>query len=246
MKLLTTRTALAVAMLTLCAAALFGTQSSNVFDRAFAEEAAPAIDAVKAPLGAPHIVNLAAELAALGRERKDALLVASAARLFADSRAKALLERPQESGGDTTQAPPLQQGERRSPSALLQEARAYAAGNQALTAVLDQITLQEPVPRPSKGTAEGHHEFSRWLRPGAIASYGADFRAHEPAEASIWGDGSGDLDLVVYDSRNNVVCVGGWPGDREWCRWFPRQNERFRIVVESRSPRWNYYSIFTN
>jgi hypothetical protein len=214
-------------------------------DRAAAGEAPPGPAIDKAPLGAAHVVDLAAELAAIGRERKDALLVLSAARLLAESGARIQPGLPVVSGGNAAEAAPAWQSQPRSPEALLAEAKTYAIGNATIRAVLDQFSFAEP-DAGSKGTAGGHNAAANWIRPGATATFYADFRAREPAEVALWGDGSGDLDLVIYDAAHRPVCVSSRPGDREWCRWIPRQNERFALVVESRSRIWNRYSIFTN
>lgn len=234
-----------VVLLTLIAATVADGGRLLKTPTAAAEEGALSADSSKTPLGAPYLVSLAAELAALGRDRKDASLLLTAARLLEDSKARAVTAIPEVSGGDTSEPQPPMDGVLRSPFALLAEARSYAGDNQTLLALLGQYRFEAP-PALVKGTAAGHHEFAKWLKPGAYATYHADFRGREPAEVAIWGDGSGDLDLVIYDSRHRPVCVSRSIGDREWCRWFPQAQEQFYLVVESRSPRWNYYSIFTN
>lgn len=64
--------------------------------------------------------------------------------------------------------------------------------------------------------------------------YKIGFVGDVEAGASISGDGSGDLDLYVYDENDNLICKSESYGNKESCTWNPRWTGMFKIKVMNR------------
>src|SRR5271166_5526750 len=65
-------------------------------------------------------------------------------------------------------------------------------------------------------------------------------------EAGLAGDGSSDLDLLVYDENDHLVCRSASSSDREYCRWWPRWTGPFRIEIQNLGAVANLYRVATN
>ena len=74
-------------------------------------------------------------------------------------------------------------------------------------------------PRGGAGQPKTHQDT---VQPGATDVYSVVFSGGQLAEAGIAGDGSGDLDLLVYDENDHLVCRSTGSSDREYCRWWPQ------------------------
>ena len=72
------------------------------------------------------------------------------------------------------------------------------------------------------------------------------FSGAQLAEAGIVGDGSSDLDLIVYDENDHLVCRSTGISDREYCRWWPRWTGPFRIEIQNLGAVANLYRLATN
>jgi hypothetical protein len=76
--------------------------------------------------------------------------------------------------------------------------------------------------------------------------YDEVYRADEPASFAVSGDGTTDLDVIVYDENGNPIAWGTGVTDRESVSWIPRWSGRFRIEVRNYGDVWNDFTVCTN
>ena len=67
------------------------------------------------------------------------------------------------------------------------------------------------------------------------------FNGGQLAEVGIAGDGGSDLDLLVFDENDHLVCRSASSTDREYCRWWPRWTGPFRIEIQNLGAAANLY-----
>jgi hypothetical protein len=72
------------------------------------------------------------------------------------------------------------------------------------------------------------------------------FMAGEVAEIYIRPVAEVDLDLLVYDDLNNLICTGGGTGHNSECRWRPRHDGSFLIDVQNNNPAEVDYELAIN
>ena len=190
-------------------------------------------------------IYLAAELAAIGRERKDPVLLIAAARLLDGIASTPLQTSVEVKGGEPDTAAPPPQHELTA-DALRSEAVNLANGDSTIIAL-----AQPPVggwggDAPAAETAGGPKSHRQLLARGARATFRADYRGGRPAEAVIVGSQTANLDLVVLNEKKKVVCESRGPTDYERCRWTPPKNGQYFLVVENRGSWTNLFSIYTN
>jgi len=196
-------------------------------------------------------VFLAAQLADVGREQRDPLPLIAAARLLAWASPSPEALSPELVGGEPDRSgvrigrpygPPVTE---HTPLALLMAARALAGNDQQLLGVIDASRLKNEEMIKLTGNG-GPSAYKLQLRRGAKATFRIDFRGRENARAAIVGTTGADLDLIVLDQKNAVVCESrGW-ADNELCKWEPAANATFSIVVENRGEWANEFTIYTN
>jgi len=190
---------------------------------------------------AVHRVYLSAQLAAEAREQHDPVLMVAALRLLERAGGTSVPMTPEITGGEPDASGPSPAKIEHTPEPLRAEARALASGNAKVLAIID-----EPLPRGLRGAGGGPKFHRQIIARGAHAKFKADFRGQEPAEVTIVGSHTADLNLIILDEHNNIVCQGVTPYDFEFCRWLPPQNASFWLVVENRGNWTNQFSIYTN
>lgn len=184
-------------------------------------------------------VLLSAKLADMGRVQRDPLLLLAAARILSSVDATSATLSAEITGASDTSASPLAAPTAKS---LYDEARAMAAGDANLTALIERS--QSDI--SSRGAGGGPKVHQQRIARGARATFRADFRGREPAQVVIVGSHTANLDLVILDANNRVVCVSRTPYDYEVCRWYPPANASFWLAVENRGDQSSVFSIYTN
>ena len=129
---------------------------------------------------------------------------------------------------------------------ILATARDLAGPEPALQAMLDALGSDA-----TRGRAATTQQRTDGDAPaGQTVSVGEDdvivFKAGEPAEVYLVGQGEGDLDLIVRDELGNEICRSEGASDREYCSWVPIWQGPFRIEVINRGVRDNAFSLITN
>jgi hypothetical protein len=191
-------------------------------------------------------VDLAERLAALGREQKSPLLLASAAQILssAGTFAEEAQEKTQEDGKPATEETKERAAIQNTPESLYAEAVA-AAKEQGDAALAGIIENQSRV-GGSRGVVGG-------AKTNRTRVYGRDyydlrFHGGRRAAISVSGDGD-DVELYVYDANGNLI-VSDANGYRTYrsVSWTPRWTGAFRIFVVNPNGRVPYvdYRMITN
>jgi hypothetical protein len=77
-------------------------------------------------------------------------------------------------------------------------------------------------------------------------TYTLTFRAGEKAVVGIHGNGSSDLDLLVFDENGNPVAVDDDDTDECIAVWTPAWTGKFTVKVVNQGDVSNRYEIMTN
>lgn len=184
-----------------------------------------------------RLIFLAAELEDLGRAQKDSLLLINAARLYLKAGGQETKQKAERSGGGDNTA----KGKLATAKDLLDLAKTYAQGNETIVALIDQM-----VTAGLKGNSGGAKFIRDTVSAQGKATYTFEFYSQEFAEATVRGDGGGDLDLTVTDDNGNVICQSKGHRDREYCSWFPRWKGQFKVNVQNQGAGASNYRLYTN
>ena len=57
------------------------------------------------------------------------------------------------------------------------------------------------------------------------------------------GDGTTDLDLIVRDKKDKLVCESRNHGDKEGCRWYASKREIFSAVITNLGDKPNLFQL---
>lgn len=190
---------------------------------------------------AAAVSNLATaqQLARIGQEKNDPLLLAAAAALAADVGARGGIERV-EGAAVTGDAKAGDAGES-GPAQWLAAAEELASGNASLTAV-----VQEVKSRSSRGREGGPADHWDAVQAYSTDVYNISFRGRERAVMAVSGDGDTDLDLFVYDENGNEVCRDDDYTDQLYCEWTPRWTGPFSVRIVNLGGVYNRYRLMTN
>lgn len=192
--------------------------------------------------------NSAMELAEIGRQQKDPLMLVAAARVVlaiggtpGDDAGK--------SGAADTAKPAGGSGAATKPDAtakplaerLLAEATGYARGNEVTLGL-----IRETQASAGRGTPAGPHRHDVRLGSRKYVDYTERFVQGQLAEAGVAGDGDTDVDITVYDANGNRICSSTRSGDREYCSWTPAWTGDFRIRVTNYGSVYNDVALLVN
>lgn len=198
----------------------------------------PAADKKSASAGMNYL-RLAGELAHVGVEMQDAVLLVAAARLEAmttgESVDRELASRragtESEGGGNTV------------PMDLYSLAASYGDRNEAVRMLIAEGRSLGS----ARALAAGGPKVSRAsVLAGTTDVYRVTFLGGSLAEVALTGDGDTDLDLFIYDEHGSLVCDDIGRTDDAYCSWVPRWTGLFRIHVENLGDVYNTYRLATN
>jgi hypothetical protein len=169
-------------------------------------------------------VAMARQLARLGEQRKDPVLLIAAARVLQESAGK--VTSPEKPESSTGEGAGTKQAADASAAAMLASAKKLAAGRADLIALADETAAAG-----TRGAVGGGKVGQTVVRSRGVDAYSVTFRGGEQAVVAISGDGDSDLDLEVYDENGGLICRANGASDDEVCRWTPRWTGPFRIRV---------------
>ncbi|MAX55029.1 MAG: hypothetical protein CL537_05895 [Alcanivoracaceae bacterium] len=215
-----------VAAMALPGAALADQKDGENVDSTAKVQASPAMDAL----------SLAAGLEALGRDKKDALLLAAALRLQ-QSVATENASREKTVQGDADES-----ADKPGQVALAELAKEYAGDNEALLSVV-AMAGDTVASRGAHYGAIGHED-RVYARTTDV--YDITFTGGRQAEILVRGDGDTDLDLYIYDEYGNEICSDTLRDDRPYCVWNPRWTGEFSVHVKNLGGVYNNYVLLTN
>jgi hypothetical protein len=183
-------------------------------------------------------LQMASDLLAFGRNTKDPLVLIVAARIMKALGGTEVDLKPEGRAGTEN---PQKSGQPVSSDSVLVEARDLAKGEKITNLLIEETLAMGAT--AGAGQPKTHQDTAQ---AGTTDVYNIVFSGGQLAEAGIAGDGSGDLDLLVYDENDHLVCRSTGSSDREYCRWWPRWTGPFRIEVQNLSPVANLYRLATN
>jgi hypothetical protein len=182
-------------------------------------------------------LQMSSDLLAFGRRTKDPVALIVAARVLKTLGSTEVDRKPE--GRPATGA--QKSGRPVSADSVLAEARDLAKGDKVITLLVDETAaMGSAAPEGQPGT---HQDL---VQPGDTDVYSVVFTGGQLAEAGVAGDGGSDLDLLVYDENDHLVCRSAGSSDREYCRWWPRWTGAFRIEVQNLGTAANSYRLATN
>lgn len=172
----------------------------------------------------------AAEVVAWARPRRDARAMLVAARMLEEVQSR-------REGED---APFL------TPSALLDEASEFAAGDHAL---LDEISrLRAPGPKGVRASpfGAGPIVLVRRLRARETYSFTIEPRRNEVLRVAAIGDGDTNIDLALRDRNGVALCADSSLDHYPVCTVARPQSGPIRIEIVNRGEVWSRVQILTN
>ena len=183
-------------------------------------------------------LQISSDLLAVGRDTKDPLVLIVAARIMKALGGTEVDLKPE---GRAAAVGAQKSGQPVSADSILVEAHDLANGEKITNLLIDETAAM--------GTAAGAGQpktHQDTVQPGATDVYNIVFSGGQLAEAGLAGDGSDDLDLLVYDENDHLVCRSTASSDREYCRWWPRWTGPFRIEIQNLGTVANLYRVATN
>jgi hypothetical protein len=188
-----------------------------------------------APSSEQAAIQLAASLVTYGEQTQQALPFIQALQILKDNPLQAQAM-PKE--GETPNKPGTQLLDY---NAVLAQAKAFAAGDAHLLAVIDQIDKNG-----ERGDITGPNYHEDVVQAGRTDVYTITFRGGELAEVGVVGDGDTDLDLYVYDENDNLIAKDIDYGDDCYVSWTPSWTGAFKIKIKNLGNVYNSYVLITN
>jgi hypothetical protein len=133
------------------------------------------------------------------------------------------------------------------PTALLNEAKAWAKGNAQVLAVID-AELAKPAGATSGtlGASGGANRHVDQVKAYDTDLYRVRFNGGEIAKVAALGDGDTDLDLYVYDENGNLIVKDDDRTDQCYVQWTPKWTGVFVIKIKNLGRVYNQYQLLTN
>lgn len=130
--------------------------------------------------------------------------------------------------------------------ALLEEARAWASGDEHVTALIEK-ELAKPVQQGGTlGSTTGPIVHNGRIDARSRLTYQVTFQAGELARVAVVGDGDTDLDLYIFDQNGNLIVQDIDFSDRCLVEWTPRWTGTFYIRIVNRGSVYNRFVLMTN
>ena len=208
--------------------------------RAQETAAQPADSTLARQIRALEDITLAHRLAVYGERTREPLPLITAAEILLANPSRPLASIDPDTIGAGAVLP--------EPARLLAAARALAAGDETLLALMRPLerAAAQVVRGVPRGSARGPRQLYGRVGGSEKREHMVEFRGGEPAVVYVSGDGDSDLDVFVYDASGQLVASAVGPRDECVVRWTPVRQAAFRIEVRNvgRAPNW--YWMATN
>lgn len=189
-----------------------------------------------------NVFRMAVELVKYGYSNNDALSLIEAARL---SKREGFTEEVRKHEGSDKQPPTSKEGKQGQitldPAKLLADAKNMASDDDVLNMLIDDVNKMSV-----RGAVGGFKYSISWVDADAYVFYHVQFRGGEPAIVTIIGDGTTDLDLYIYDAKDNLVAKDTGSGDDCQCTFFPQWTSSYIIRIVNKGSSQNTYVFRTN
>lgn len=124
---------------------------------------------------------------------------------------------------------------------LLADAKILAAGDNTLIDLIDQVSEME-----ARGSVGGRtYDTDRVPGLGAII-YTVKFMENTYCEASCIGDGDTNLEIEVYNDKNELVTSGTSNDNRCYVSWRPSSTRKFKIKIINNGKVYNEMTFTHN
>lgn len=171
----------------------------------------------------------------LGLAEGEPLYILAAARLRKSVPLVAQMRAPE--GGNAEAGPPLVSAED-----MLAAAEPMIAGDPALEELAEDIRVAR-----SKGVRDGPVYSIVSIKGGGRDRYAAiPFTGGQYAEIYVEGASGTDLNLLVYDSKNRLVCSDTDISAVAYCGWHPKTDGTYAVTVVNEAGRGGRYSMMSN
>jgi len=208
--------------------ALAETAPSNVAEKA--EQDAAMISAIEN-------MAMAQQLAGIGVETGDPILLIAAARLASQVAATESDITPREPQDIAADSPGMHTAEE-----MLAAARALSEGREDLIGLIDDAAAEG-----SRGSVYGSGFYDGYINGGINLYYDEAFYGGEQAVVTLEGHNPSDIDLWIYDEYGNLICSSTGYSSYESCTWTPSWTGDFTIRVENEGhPQGTYFTLWTN
>lgn len=183
-------------------------------------------------------LTLAAQLAQMGLEQQDPLLLVAAAKVKKLTPSQESKQDKKTEGTATSEAG---SGKQLSADDLLAKAAELSGDNASYKALIAEVSALK-----TRGAVGGANEHVDRVRAGQTDVYEIRFRGDRKAEVGVSGDGDTDLDLYVYDENGNLICSDEDSSDAMYCSWTPSWTGSFTIKIKNLGDVYNEYVLMTN
>ncbi len=192
----------------------------------------------EALVSAIQSMAMAQQLASIGVESGDPILLIAAARLASQVAASETTLQPREperpGDGEVTVL--------HSAEEMLAAARDLAGDRQDLIGLIDDVAAEG-----SRGSIYGAGYYDGYVDGYQNVYYDEAFYGGEQAIVTLQGHNPSDIDLWVYDEYGNLICSSTGYSSYETCSWTPAWTGNFTIRVENEGhARGTYYTLWTN
>ena len=189
-------------------------------------------------------IQMGVQLAKYGYETKSAVLMTEAARILAQVQTQPMKDEPVERGDAVDLTNKKQATIEYDPMTLLADARKYAGDDPLLLELIDRqekaINTQAAA---NRGRVSGPLYKVSTVAAHSYVNYLINFEGGKTAECLVVGDGDTDLDVYVYDEKDNLVGSSNSCNDECYVNWTPRWTGKFRIKVLNRGNVYNKYIL---
>jgi hypothetical protein len=190
--------------------------------------------------------ELAAKISTLGYDKKDPLLLVTAAKIVADYPARPVKTEKQEPSVNPGKVEDKK--DKGSPqlnvATLLKDAKDLAKGNQTILTLISDV--EKTTSTTSRGRVYGPAYVTRKVYGNSTYTDYVLFEGGKLAEVAVVGDGDTDLDLYVYDENGNFITSDTRSGDVCYVSWTPKWQGSFKVVVKNHGSVYNNYTLMTN
>lgn len=125
---------------------------------------------------------------------------------------------------------------------MLDVARDFAVGDPTLLGLIEDVAAES-----TKGVTGGPVYNIATLAAKQSDIYGGvPFATGAYAEIYVEAKDSSDLNLIIRDAQNRLVCSDTDISAIAYCGWQPREDGTFSITVQNMSGRTVQYSLITN
>jgi|GEM_PF-3296077 len=189
---------------------------------------------------------LAIQLANLGYQKKDSLLLMTAAKIFKTSPVQAISLNKQGAKNSKTMPKIMPKNKRISYLAddLLNTAEQYSKGKAELV-----LLIQELRSFTARGLSDGAKMHKDQVLANGFDYYKLSFEADAMAKVGIVSDDSQqDLDLYVVEAldQDKIVCQDTSATSGSLCEWVPEKEQDYIIKIKNRSSSMTAYTMILN